>query len=134
MCLRERKLTEPSHSSFITLLLEGHTLTQAADELGLHCSTCWRWLQRPEVRTELRRQREERMAAVREELAATALEATRYLRFLVQDDEQSPSVRLRAACAVLDRAGVGKAKKPAREGLETWPSEEKRVAFLAGID
>ena len=127
-------MTKDKDTTFVTLLLEGHTLTQAAEELGVHRSTCWRWLQRPEVRTELRRQREERMAAVREELAATALEATRYLRSLVQDDEQSPSVRLRAACAVLDRAGVGKAKKPAREGLEVWPAEEKRVAFLAGID
>jgi len=99
--------------------------------LGVHRSTCWRWLQQPEIRAELRRQREERIAAVREELAATALEATRYLRSLVQDDAQPPPIRLRAACAVLDRAGLGKVKKPVGEGIEAWPAEERRVAFLA---
>jgi hypothetical protein len=32
-------ITDLSHrqSTFITLLLEGHTLTQAAEELGEHC-------------------------------------------------------------------------------------------------
>ena len=51
----------------IERLLMGQTLRAVAEELGVHRSTCWRWLQDDEVQRVLRQRRMERWTAAREE-------------------------------------------------------------------
>jgi len=111
---------EPRHDLFVDHLLAGKTVPEVAAELGVHRATCWRWLQVAAVQEELRRRRAERLAAVREEVGAAALESMRFLRGVVADSSVQTGARIRAACAILDRAGLPKRDGPVLTGLETW--------------
>ena len=119
-------------SVLIERLWMGQTLRAVAEELGMHRSTCWRWLQDDEVQGVLRQRRMERWTAAREEMAAAALEATRFLRGLVTDESASVPSKIRAACAVLDRAGLVKTSSQAATGLDGWGQQERERALLGG--
>jgi hypothetical protein len=110
----------------VGMLLSGRGLAESAEELGVHRSTCWRWLRDPRVQAELRKGRAELQSAARAGLVAASLEAVRYLRQVVSDPGASVNARLRAACAVLDRCGVSKGA----EGLEDWHRKEERREML----
>ena len=132
---------QPQKQRALELLLVGYAVPDTARELGVNRSTVWRWTQEPEFAAELRSERASRRYAVQEAIHSVALEAVAYLAELVRDPEAPPAVRLKAACAVLDRAGVMASGKQAGQlpgslpvhGVETWPATESRERLRAEL-
>ncbi len=113
------------------LLLAGNTPPQVAGAIGVNRSTVWRWTQEPDFAAELRQRRAERKFAILEMLEEGALEAVGCLRAIQGDAAAPVGVRVRAACALLDRAGMdarGSSLYPNSglrvEGVESWPERE----------
>lgn len=116
----------------LDLVLAGMTHSAIARELGVHRTTVYRWVVDPALAEELRELRAARRFAAQESLQDVARKAIRTLEALLDDTACPPAVRLRAACAVLDRAGITpRGSHPGAEqheahvsGLETWPTSE----------
>ncbi len=73
---------------------------------GLRRETIWRWTQDPAFAAEVSRRQAERRQAIHSELDAGVLEAVQMLRGLVADPEAPAGARVRAATALMDRAGL----------------------------
>ena len=73
---------------------------------GLRRETIWRWPQDPAFAAEVSRRQAERRQAIHSELDAGVLEAVQMLRGLVADPEAPAGARVRAATALMDRAGL----------------------------
>ena len=128
----ELEPVSPRQNLLIERLLMGQTLRAVSEELGVHRSTCWRWLRDEAVQRVLRKRRMERWTAAREEMSAAALESTRFLRGVVTNESVSVSSRIRAACAVLDRAGLVKTATWLDVGIEDWGRSERERELLGG--
>ena len=74
--------------------------------VGVRRETIWRWTQDPAFAAEVSRRQAERRQAIHSELDAGVLEAVQMLRGLVADPEAPAGARVRAATALMDRAGL----------------------------
>ena len=88
------------------LLLAGVSAPKEAKQLSLSRTTVWRWQRDPVFVAEMQSRRDERKAAVQATLVDVALEAVDVLRSVMLDKAIRPSVRVRAAEAILARAGL----------------------------
>ena len=97
---------QPKQQRALDLLLAGHATTAVAAEVGVRRETIWRWTQDPAFAAEVSRRQAERRQAIHSELDAGVLEAVQMLRGLVADPEAPAGARVRAATALMDRAGL----------------------------
>ena len=97
---------QPKQQRALDLILTGHSTTDIAAQVGVRRETVWRWTQDPAFAAEVSRHRAERRMTVHSELDAGVLEAVRMLRGLVNDTEAPAGARVRAATALMDRAGL----------------------------
>ena len=97
---------QPKQQRALDLILTGHSTTDIAAQVGVRRETVWRWTQDPAFAAEVTRHRAERRMTVHSELDAGVLEAVRMLRGLVNDTEAPAGARVRAATALMDRAGL----------------------------
>ncbi len=105
----------PAQTQVIAALASGETVTGAARAAGVHRSTVHNWLADPAFSTEFDRIREDAAARIAEEIAALERLALTTLRSILEDPKASPSVRLRAALAVLNRKPPVPHAAPVRE-------------------
>jgi hypothetical protein len=102
----------PELRAFETLA-EGGTVAEAAAAAGVHRNTAARWAAPGgRVGRELLLLRAEQAGAARARLVALSGLAVEVLRDVMTDPEASAAARVRAACAVLDRAGLGPCPEP----------------------
>ena len=95
------------------VLAEGGTVAEAARAAGVHRNTAARWAA-PGARVgrELALLRAEQVAGARARLVALSGLALDVLCEVMSDPEASAAARVRAAVAVLDRAGLGPCAEP----------------------
>jgi hypothetical protein len=95
------------------VLAAGGTVAEAAARAGVHRNTVARWTREgAPLAAALAELRRERLAAARARLVAAAGGAVEVLAELAADPCAPPAVRVRAACALLDRAGLGPRPEP----------------------
>jgi hypothetical protein len=123
----------PAEVSALVVLARGGTVGEAARAAGVHRNTVARWARPGEALAlaldELRR---ERLAAARLRLVAAAGAAADVLADLALDPAAPPAVRLRAACALLDRVGLGPAVEPPPPAV-VEPTAEGIVEGLSAV-
>lgn len=93
------------------LRAEGRNGSEIAEAIGRDRSSVARTLQEPEVIADIERIQTERRGALEQEIRAAAAEAWQTLRTSLAATKEE--VQLRAACEILDRAGI-----VARKGVE----------------
>ena len=105
--LHNPTLLSPPQLSALAALTGGATVTSAAASAKVDRSTVHRWLaDDPEFAAALNRSKREAIEAIRAEVQVGAAEAIRVVRGLMADRWSGPSVRLRAALALLAAAGA----------------------------
>lgn len=90
----------------VRLALQGKSTAAIADELGVHRGTVWAWLSSPDAAGKLADARRAVVDAVTLRLQELAHDALDLLAEVIADASVPPAVRVRAACELLDRAGV----------------------------
>jgi hypothetical protein len=93
----------PAQAQVIAALAQGRTVTAAAQTAGFHRNTIYNWLHEPAFKTAVEEAQSEYVTTLSDgmrDLAALALET---LRNLLEDPKTPPSVKLKAALAVLQR-------------------------------
>ena len=90
-------------TAVITELLAGKTIPQASVSTGIPVSTLYRWQRDSAFIAELALMRRETIRASLDFLSAGARAASGEILSVMRDKDNPPSVRLRAACEVLDR-------------------------------
>jgi transposase-like protein len=94
----------PIQAQVIAALAKGQTVTAAAREAGIHGATIHNWIRtEPDFKTALENSQSEYVAALADEMRELSALALTTLRSLLADPTTPPSVRLRAALAVLQR-------------------------------
>lgn len=125
----------PAEVAALAVLARGGSAGEAARAAGVHRNTVARWT-RPggPLDLALAELRRERVAAVRLALSRSAAAVADELVGLALDPACPPAVRVRAACAVLDRSGLGPCAEPAAPVVEVEPLDPLRVlARLAAV-
>jgi hypothetical protein len=84
--------------------LENPTREQAAEALGIHPTTLWRWAQRPEFQEALRAARRQAFSQSIARLQQASTAAVETLLGIMNDPEAPAGGRIRAAEAVLERS------------------------------
>ena len=96
----------PDQARVAEALAEGATITAAAEAAGLHRSTIHNWFRECKpFRNAVEDARDDAMENMREEMKELYKLALKTLKNLIQDPKASPSVRLRAALAIVTRKG-----------------------------
>jgi len=114
-------------------LAEGGTVAEAAAAAGVHRNTAARWAAPGgRVGRELLLLRAEQAGAARARLVALSGLAVEVLRDVMADPEASAAARVRAAVAVLDRAGLGPCSEPVAPP-EPEPTPGDVAARLAAV-
>lgn len=90
----------------IELNLDGLSHPEIAAEMGFKRNTVWGWFERDDVRTALEEARRSRLLKTRNRLAEVAPRALQVLVDIISDEDASLETRRKAACNLLDRAGV----------------------------
>lgn len=90
-------------TAVITALLSGQSGTQASKTTGVPETTISRWQRDPAFIAELAAHRREAIRTSLDFLTAGARAASGEILAVMRDKANPPSVRLRAACEVLDR-------------------------------
>ena len=93
-------------SSLSKLILAGHSVTDIAAQVGVRRETVWRWRNDPYFASEVSVRQAQRRQCIHDELDAGVIESVRMLRGLVADTDAPPGARVRAATALMDRAGL----------------------------
>ena len=75
-------------------------------KVGVRRETVWRWRQDPSSASEVSVRQAQRRQSIHDELNAGIIERVRILRGLVADPEAPAGARVRAATALMDRAGL----------------------------
>src|SRR5918996_3725167 len=94
-----------SQMAAVAAITAGCSITGAASRVGIDRSTIYLWLKQAAFVAELNRAKTEQVQLVKDELRALAVDATRTLRDLLTAPETPPTIRLRAAVAVLQAVG-----------------------------
>ena len=97
---------QPKQQRALELILAGHSVTDIASQVGVRRETVWRWRQDPSFASEVSVRQGQRRQAIHDELDAGVIESVRMLRGLVADTDAPPGARVRAATALMDRAGL----------------------------
>jgi hypothetical protein len=118
----------PAELGALVVLARGGSVGEAALVARVHRNTVARW-RRPGARLDLALAglRAERVAAVRLSLSRAAAAVADELVALALDPAAPPAVRVRAACAVLDRAGLGPCAEPVAPVVEVEPLDPLKV-------
>ena len=90
----------------LELILAGHSVTDIASQVGVRRETVWRWRNDPSYASEVSVRQGQRRQAIHDVLDAGVIESVRMLRGLVADTDAPPGARVRAATALMDRAGL----------------------------
>ena len=90
----------------IHLLVAGHTIPETANQVGVRRETIWRWTKTPAFAEAVAAGRMEILEQVGQRLVYASCYAVDVLCELMKDRNASAGDRLKAAVAVLDRAGV----------------------------
>ena len=77
-----------------------------AAQVGVRRETVWRWRNDPSFASEVSVRQAQRRQSIHDELDAGVIESVRMLRGLVADTDAPPGARVRAATALMDRAGL----------------------------
>ena len=96
----------PERERALDLLLSGWSPPAIAKEVGVGRTTLWRWTQDPEFVAELQRRRRDRRELVQTVLVDSSLEAVAVLHEVMTDKTVGAAVRVKAAEALLSRAGL----------------------------
>ena len=94
-----------SQMAAVAAITAGCSITGAASRAGIDRSTIYLWLKQAAFVAELNRAKMEQVQLVKDELRALAVDATRTLRDLLTAPETPPTIRLRAAVAVIQAVG-----------------------------
>ena len=86
--------------------MAGHSVTDIAAQVGVRRETVWRWRNDPSFASEVSVRQAQRRQSIHDELDAGVIESVRMLRGLVADTDAPPGARVRAATALMDRAGL----------------------------
>ena len=97
---------QPKQQRALELILAGHSVTDIASQVGVRRETVWRWRNDPSFASEVSVRQGQRRQAIHDELDAGVIESVRMLRGLVADTDAPPGARVRAATALMDRAGL----------------------------
>jgi len=93
----------PVQVQVLAALAVGGTISHIAEVAGIHRSTIYNWLKDPTFAAEFDKSRHEYTETLRDQLRSLAATAIDTIRQLMEDPETPPSVRLKAALAVLNR-------------------------------
>ena len=94
----------PVQAQVVAILAEGHSITAAARQAGIHRSTIYQWLQRsPDFKTTVEDAQQEYLATLTDEMRDLSASAIRTLRGVLDNPETHDAIRLKAALAVLQR-------------------------------
>src|SRR5579862_4176446 len=94
----------PVQAQVVAALAQGQTITAAALEAKIHRTTIHHWMRtEPDFQAAVETAQREYAAELRDEMRALSARALATLRSLLDDPSAPPSVRLRAALAVLQR-------------------------------
>ena len=97
---------QPKQQRALELILAGHSVTDIAAQVGVRRETVWRWRNDPSFASEVSIRQAQRRQSIHDELDAGVIESVRMLRGLVADTDAPPGARVRAATALMDRAGL----------------------------
>ena len=97
---------QPKQQRTLELILAGHSVTDIAAQVGVRRETVWRWRNDPSFASEVSVRQAQRRQSIHDELDAGVIESVRMLRGLVADTDAPPGARVRAATALMDRAGL----------------------------
>ena len=97
---------QPKQQRALDLILAGHSVTDIASQVGVRRETVWRWRNDPSFASEVSVRQAQRRQSIHDELDAGVIESVRMLRGLVADTDAPPGARVRAATALMDRAGL----------------------------
>ena len=97
---------QPKQQRALELILAGHSVTDIAAQVGVRRETVWRWRNDPSFASEISVRQAQRRQSIHDELDAGVIESVRMLRGLVADTDAPPGARVRAATALMDRAGL----------------------------
>jgi hypothetical protein len=87
----------------VLAILENPSIDKAAETVGVHPSTLWRWLKEPEFQQELRQARQQCFWQATNGLQRVAPAAVTVLYRVMADTDAPPSSRVQAAKGVLDQ-------------------------------
>jgi hypothetical protein len=124
----------PTQAQVIAALAKGQTITAAAREAGIHRTTIHHWLRiEPDFNTAVENAQHEYVATLNDEMRELSALALATLRSQLEDPATPPSVRLRAALAVLNRPKFPKQGWALPERLES-PQQQHALDTLAAIE
>jgi hypothetical protein len=89
---RQRRLVEA--------VAAGSSLPEAAETVGVHRVTAWRWLQRPDVQRAVSQAEDDIRAQARRRARMAAVEAVDVLRAIMRDPAEPSTVRTSASRAL----------------------------------
>ena len=96
---------QPNQQRALELAWKGCTVSDIAQELGVHRTTVWRWTQDPEFIVLLNQLRSETRSGIARELEQASIQSVTCLRDIVDCPDTAKGHRIRAAVSILDRAG-----------------------------
>ena len=118
----QQNLTD-THYKVLNHLISGVSISEAARLAGVHRNTVTNWRRQiPAFAQLLNEALQERSLLFREEVESLAFKALGALRDILENEDASPSVRLRAALAVLNLSARPE-PKPQTETKRPLPSE-----------
>ena len=97
---------QPKQQRALELILAGHSVTDIAAQVGVRRETVWRWRNDPSFASEVSIRQAQRRQSIHDELDAGVIESVRMLRGPMADTDAPPGARVRAATALMDRAGL----------------------------
>ena len=94
----------PVQAQVAAFLAQGHSITAAARQAGIHRCTIYEWLQHsPDFKTTVEDAQQEYLATLTDEMRDLSASALRTLRGVLDNPETQDGIRLKAALAVLQR-------------------------------
>ena len=91
----------------VLALLQYPSVTKAAEALGIHPSTLWRWLKKPSLQAKLHEARRQQFSQNVGRLQQGCSAATTTLCRIMIDEQSPASSRVRAAESILRHAEAG---------------------------
>ena len=90
----------PVQAQVVAILAEGHSITAAARQAGIHRSAIYHWLQRsPDFKTTVEDAQQEYLATLSDEMRDLSASALRTLRGVLDNPETHDAIRLKAVLA-----------------------------------
>src|SRR5262245_49729200 len=119
---------KPQMEQVLSLLSNGSTITEAADAIGVHRNTIMNWRRTSAVfQRRWHTMQYEQAMHWREQIQTLAPTALETLRQILEDPKASPSVRLRAALAVVKDLAAPAPAQPEFPDLSKTRAAELQV-------